>query len=71
LTVTADYEMAARPARVGKVRMVIDVPEGVPPSLRDALLAVASHCTVHNTLVEPPEVTVTLVTEGVLQTVGG
>jgi uncharacterized OsmC-like protein len=71
LTVTADYEMAARPARVGKVRMVIDVPEGLPPSRRDAMLAVASHCTVHNTLIDPPEVTVALATEGVLQAVGG
>jgi uncharacterized OsmC-like protein len=56
LSVTAEFTMADRPARVGQVHVAIDVPHGVPDGRRDALLAVASHCTVHNTLEDPPEV---------------
>jgi putative redox protein len=58
LCVTGDYEITSRPARVGSIRIDITLPEGVPDNRRDALLAVASHCTVHNSLATPPEVTV-------------
>jgi uncharacterized OsmC-like protein len=61
LQVTAEFIMASdRPARVSEVRMRISVPGGVPPEREKALLAVASHCTVHNTLGHPPAVTLTL-----------
>jgi putative redox protein len=60
LTVTADFAMADKPARVGEVGITINVPEAVPRERRPALLAVASHCTVHNTLEQPPKVTVAL-----------
>lgn len=57
LAVTADFTMADdRPARVRDVRLRISVPGGIPPQRRDPLLAVASHCTVHNTLRQQPEV---------------
>lgn len=60
LAVTAEFTMARdRPARVGDVWMRISAP-GLPPGRRDALLAVASHCTVHNTLRQPPGVGITL-----------
>jgi uncharacterized OsmC-like protein len=36
------------------------VPGGVPAQRRDALLAVASHCTVHNTLRQKPAVSIEL-----------
>ena len=60
LTVTAQYTLGLRPARVTDIRVDIQLPDGVPAERRDALLAVASHCTVHNSLTHPPEVTVTL-----------
>lgn len=60
LAVTAEFTMARdRPARVGDVRLRISAP-GLPPERRDALLAVASHCTVHNTMRQPPSVSITL-----------
>jgi putative redox protein len=58
LSVGATFTMADRPARVGEIKMSIDLPEGVPDERRRALLAVASHCTVHNTLDDPPEVSI-------------
>ena len=56
LAVTADFTFAERPARVGGITMELRVPDGVPDDRLEALLAVASHCTVHNSLVRPPEV---------------
>lgn len=60
LEVRAAYEFGSRPARVTAVRVELTPPDGLPPDRRDALLAVASHCTVHNTLTDPPHVTVSL-----------
>jgi putative redox protein len=58
LSVRAEFTMADHPARVGVVKVAIELPEGVPDDRRAALLAVASHCTVHNSLEHPPEVSV-------------
>jgi putative redox protein len=56
LAVRAHWTMAVRPARVASIAVQIQLPPGIPPERRDALLAVASRCTVHNTLLEPPQV---------------
>jgi putative redox protein len=59
LAVTAEFSMAAdRPARVSAARLQITVPPGFPPQRAAALLAVASHCTVHNTLRQGPDVSI-------------
>lgn len=61
LRVSADFTMATdRPARVSEVRLRISLPGGIPPAREKALLAVASHCTVHNTLGHGPAVAITL-----------
>ena len=60
LAVTADFMTEDGPARVGDVRLRICVPGGVPAQRRDPLLAVASHCTVHNTLRQKPGVSIDL-----------
>ena len=58
LTVTSHFAMAAKPARVADIDIEITWPEGVPADRREALLAVASHCTVHNSLTHRPRVRV-------------
>lgn len=63
LAVEACYEMGARPARVAQMTLLLHVPAGVPDDRRAPLLAVASHCTVHNTLTDPPAVRIELATE--------
>jgi putative redox protein len=61
LRVRAEFTMATdRPARVAAVRMRILPPSGLPEERSAGLLAVASHCTVHNTLRHPPEVEIEL-----------
>jgi uncharacterized OsmC-like protein len=57
LGVTAEFDMASdRPARVAAIRLRITVPASLPYQRRRGLLAVASHCTVHNSLHHPPDV---------------
>ena len=61
LHITATFTTATdRPARVGAVRLTIRVPGGIPPTRKAGLLAVASHCTVHNTLRQPPDIAIEL-----------
>jgi uncharacterized OsmC-like protein len=62
LAVEVTYTMATKPSRVGDVSLRLVVPAGVPREREAALLAMAGHCTVHNTLTVSPEVTITLET---------
>ncbi|MCX2951439.1 OsmC family protein [Lentzea sp. NEAU-D7] len=57
LTVVAEYGMAAdRPPRIGRIRITVDPAQALEPRRRQALQAVVDHCTVHNTLRQPPEI---------------
>lgn len=61
LAVSASFDMATdRPARVTRIRIQVTVPAEVPAERRPALAAVVSHCTVHNSLAAPPEVSIDL-----------
>lgn len=60
LAVDAVYELGSRPARVSAVDLELHLPEGVPESRREPLLAVARHCTVHNTITSAPDILVRL-----------
>lgn len=60
LAVEATFDMGAKPARVAGIDLRLIVPEGVPPERLAALLAVASHCTVHNTLTSEPDISISL-----------
>lgn len=61
LAVDCGFEFAPdRPARVGKVELVVHLPEGFPEERRTALLSVVEHCTVHNSLTQPPEIGIAL-----------
>ena len=60
LAVEATFNMGSKPARVAGIDMRLIVPAGVPADRLDALLAVATHCTVHNTLTSEPDVSITL-----------
>ena len=64
LAVEATFDMGSKPARVARIAMRLVVPEGVPADRLDALLAVATHCTVHNTLSSEPDVSITLTDAG-------
>ena len=61
LEVRTTYGMGTRPARVATVDLEIRLPDGLPTDRRAGLLAQASHCTVHNTITNPPDIAITLV----------
>ena len=54
--VTADFEVGRRPPRVTIVRLHVRPPAALRPEQYQAFRAIASHCAVHNTLLEPPVV---------------
>jgi uncharacterized OsmC-like protein len=60
LAVTAEFSMASHPARVGEITLQLHVPAELSPEQQAALLAVTSRCTVHSTLMQPPEVRIEL-----------
>lgn len=60
LSVHATYEMTTKPPRVGEIEISVHVPADLPAARREALLAVVNHCTVHNSLTTPPEVSISL-----------
>jgi uncharacterized OsmC-like protein len=65
LVVDTDWAMAEdRPARVARIDVRIIPPPALPAERVPALLAVASHCTVHNSLEQTPAVTVGTVLAG-------
>lgn len=61
LAVSAGFDMAGDgPARVSDIRLLVRRSASLPAERRAALLAVIRHCTVHNTLVSQPSVTIEL-----------
>ncbi len=60
LRVVTDFVMAEHPSRVGSIDLVVIVPSGVPEAVRAPLLAVAEHCTVHNSIAVAPHVRIEL-----------
>jgi putative redox protein len=59
LAVLCDWEMAGdRPARVGSIAVRVTPPHDLPARLLDRLQAVVEGCTVHNSLVRPPSVSI-------------
>lgn len=61
--VYAEYRKTGRPARVASINLRVIVPAGLPVGLVKPLHAVVSHCTVHNTLQEPPTVDIKIDSE--------
>lgn len=59
LVVGCQYEWAENPHRVGAIAITVDAP-GLTRDKRPAFERVIEHCTVHNTLLQPPTVTVTV-----------
>jgi putative redox protein len=62
LAMSAAYDLATdRPARVAAIRITLRAPADLPMERWAALRAVAGHCTLHNSLVNAPDVTLDVV----------
>lgn len=55
LRVAADWDWEEHPHRVGAIRLTVDAP-GLTQAREEAFRRVIDHCTVHNTLRQPPSV---------------
>jgi uncharacterized OsmC-like protein len=59
LAIRCSFTMSEQPpARVRSVALEADVPAGVPPDRRVALIRVMERCTVHNSIVHGPQIEV-------------
>lgn len=63
LAVEAGFVLATKPGRVTDIELRLTLPEGFPQDRRAALLAVAGHCTVHNSITSAPEILLRLADE--------
>lgn len=60
LEVEATFVIGGRPARVETIDLQLTPPQALPEQRRSAFLAVASGCTVHNTLQHSPNIDIAL-----------
>lgn len=60
LAVSAHWTTADSPARIGSMRFDLTLPDGLPADRLRGALAMAHHCTLHNTLHAAPDVTIEL-----------
>lgn len=60
LEIAVEYALGGHPALVSDISVRITPRAAVPVERRDAFLAVASHCTVHNTLENAPDIRIAL-----------
>ena len=56
IDIVVDGETAKQPERVATLRLVIDIKGSISDADRDRLLRVGSHCKVHNTLHNEPNI---------------
>ncbi len=60
MLLTVTWEKAANPARISKIDVDVHLPKMVAENKREALIKVAEHCLVHNTVHTHPQVKVNL-----------
>jgi uncharacterized OsmC-like protein len=60
LRVTARFQVSGRPPRITAVQVQVTPPPALPVERYPAFRAVAAACTLHNTLYEPPTVSIEL-----------
>lgn len=60
-TVDLKWELSEKPARVGRINILVDVPAGIPKERRAAVYKVAQSCLIHQTIARKPEINIELV----------
>jgi uncharacterized OsmC-like protein len=61
MLLSVQWEKASNPARISRIKVEIRLPRMLDSERREALVKVAEHCLVHNTIHTPPKVEVSLV----------
>jgi uncharacterized OsmC-like protein len=60
LTVDVETERATNPTRISKFDVTVTIPPSFPEEHHERLMRVMHHCMVHNTMQNPPEVSIDL-----------
>ena len=60
MKIDMEWEMAEDPRRIGGVSAKICLMKEVDPDLGQGILRMVKHCTVHNTLMTPPKIEISL-----------
>jgi len=61
MRIDLSWASGENPIRISRIRANVNLPVKVPESIRQALVRKAKHCTIHNTLIHPPEVEISLI----------
>lgn len=64
MKIDLEWRMAQNPSRVSEFKASIRLGEDIDPDLAEGLLRMVKHCTVHNTIRDPPEVKITVSSPG-------
>ncbi|MBI5788093.1 MAG: OsmC family protein [Candidatus Schekmanbacteria bacterium] len=62
MLISVDWEKGANPARISHIKVNVKIPRMTQEDRKEALIKVAEHCLVHNTIHNPPKVEIELLT---------
>ena len=60
MRIDLEWEMAENPSRIGVIKARIDLKQNIDPDLEQAILRMVKYCTIHNTLMIPPKIEVSI-----------
>ncbi len=60
MILSLEWEKASNPARIGSITVDIKLPKIKAKDRQQAIIKVAEHCLVHNTILTPPRITINL-----------
>ncbi|HOF87456.1 MAG TPA: OsmC family protein [Armatimonadota bacterium] len=60
MVVHTEWEKVPNPDRIGRMRVCVEVPAGIPEHKHAAFMRTVQECMVHNTLCQMPQVTLCL-----------
>jgi uncharacterized OsmC-like protein len=61
MILSIEWDKTKNPARISKIKVEIKIPKSKMKERSEAILKVANHCLVHQTLLQPPKMEINLV----------
>ncbi len=60
MKIDLEWKMARNPSKVSEFKATIHLEKDVDPDLAQGILRMVKHCTVHNTIRDPPEIEISV-----------
>lgn len=64
MNIDLTWNVAKKPSRVGELQAKIMFKKNIAPELQQGIIRMVKHCTVHNTLINPPKIDVDISISG-------